>query len=78
MASQNPEPNHKTVFGSIYCADPNCEYCKGLRATIEQLRDKGYIPLPPKSGQRSTCLTLRTPRIFPLAVQQIAERLKTA
>ncbi len=46
MASQNPEPNHKTVFGSIYCADPNCEYCKGLRATIEQLRDKGLHPPP--------------------------------
>ena len=43
MASQNLDPNHKPVIGSLYCADPNCQYCKGLRATIEQLRNRGYM-----------------------------------
>jgi hypothetical protein len=45
MASEI-SPNHKPALGSMYCADPNCEYCKVLRATVEQVQDKKYIPTP--------------------------------
>jgi hypothetical protein len=37
MASQ-PVLHQPEKLGSPYCADPNCEYCKKLRETEEQIR----------------------------------------
>ena len=30
---------HKQELGSMYCGDPNCEYCKQLREMEEQVRN---------------------------------------
>jgi len=36
-----PDRQHKgqQELGSMYCADPNCEYCKNLREGEEQVRN---------------------------------------
>jgi len=42
MSTQPTSPpvpdGHNPELGSMYCADPNCEYCKKLRAAEEQIR----------------------------------------
>jgi hypothetical protein len=41
---QAPVPSeHKTELGSLYCADPNCPYCKQLRET-QRLISSGQLP----------------------------------
>jgi hypothetical protein len=40
MASQ-PVPQHQKELGSLYCADPNCEYCKKLREAQERIKQAG-------------------------------------
>jgi len=40
MSTQPKSELHKAQplpLGSLYCADPECEYCKELRKTQEQL-----------------------------------------
>jgi hypothetical protein len=50
MAFQNIDQNHKPVLGSLYCADPNCEYCRELRVTIERVRNKEDTKQPDKQS----------------------------
>jgi hypothetical protein len=49
MSSQ---PAPKPTPDSPYCSDPNCEYCKDLRAAEEQLKN-GYPVTPAKKGSPS-------------------------
>jgi hypothetical protein len=37
LVQRVPPENHKEVAGSLYCADPDCKYCKDLREAQEQL-----------------------------------------
>jgi|SRR5215469_17592271 len=41
LTAKQPVPNHtgQQELGSMYCADPNCEYCKELRKAVEQVRN---------------------------------------
>jgi hypothetical protein len=37
--STAPDSHEPEKLGSLYCADPNCEYCKELHKAEEELRN---------------------------------------
>jgi len=52
MSSQATPSPREAEADSPYCSDPNCEYCKDLRAAQEQLKN-GY-PVTPSAKLSSS------------------------
>ncbi|HEV2729656.1 MAG TPA: hypothetical protein VGV15_06455 [Terriglobales bacterium] len=44
MATRPVPENYKPEFGSLYCSDPNCEYCNDLRKLLQPQLKKGSVP----------------------------------
>jgi hypothetical protein len=38
--SHSPHPQSRSSQETLYCSDPDCEYCKALKKTFQEMRVK--------------------------------------
>jgi hypothetical protein len=38
--SHSPQPQLRPSEGTLYCSDPNCEYCKALKEAFQEMQSK--------------------------------------